>query len=69
MRAAEGIGDRKVFFACNDFQDVKSGETVDVDVWMAHHHGEFMPLRFAIHKVDGVARFTYQDDEIRYLDQ
>jgi len=68
-RARRSLGDEKVYFACNDFEDVKTGETVDVDVWMVRHHDDFVPARFAIHKVDGKPRFTYQDDEIQYLDE
>lgn len=53
----KGVG--RVYYACADFADVKTKETLDVDIWMAWGAGGLEPVQYALHKLDGKPRFEY----------
>lgn len=52
-----------VYFACNNFVSAE-GTIVDVDVWMARSGDKLAPLQMMIHKVSGIPRYTFRNDEI-----
>lgn len=54
----------KTYFACTDFKDTETGKTYDLDFWMKRVDGTLKVVETKIHKVDGVPRFTYKEDEI-----
>ncbi len=44
---------------CVDFEDVKTSEALDLDIWMARQGEHLLVQHFAIHQVDGTPRFRY----------
>ena len=61
----KGVG--RVYYACADFADVKTKETLDVDIWMAWVDGTWAPVQYALHALDGVPRFEYKARERQKL--
>lgn len=53
-----------IYFACTDFsvEDSEQYDSVDLDFWMKPSDGTLEPYKIRIHKVDGEARYTYEDD-------
>ncbi|MFB6355460.1 MAG: hypothetical protein ABEJ65_02970 [bacterium] len=55
---------KTIYFACTNFKVVgdETHSVVDLDFWMEAKGHHLEPYKIKIHKVDGEARFTYQDD-------
>jgi hypothetical protein len=50
------------YYSCADFKDLDTGETVDVDLEMENKDGALSVGDVSIHKVNGKARYTYDDN-------
>lgn len=61
-------GASEIYFGCADFKDVRSGDLLDVDVWVGMDGGELRPVQYLIHKVGKKLRFTYQPGELTKLE-
>jgi len=55
-------------FACHDFKDARTGQIVDVDVWMAREGSAWRPVQYLIHKVGGAERFRYEPHEMQAIE-
>ncbi|MCI0412301.1 hypothetical protein L0222_05795 [bacterium] len=54
------------YFACVDFK-AKDGAMLDVDFFLKNKDGKLVVTDSSIHKVDGTARYTYQEKGGVYL--
>ena len=54
--------DPKTYFACTDFKS-NDGHTVDVDFFMKDNGEKLVMSDASIHKVDGKARYTWQEKD------
>lgn len=64
VRIIEG----KTYFMCMDFHDTKSATVYDLDFWLEDNgDGGLKVVAEKVHKQDGVARFTYENDQISEL--
>ncbi len=50
-----------VYFACADFKE-KGGKMYDIDVFMKDQDGELVPTDVSVHKVEGVPRYTWAEE-------
>ena len=66
QRVHERVGKlstRDGYFSCADFNDQTSGEALDVDFWVTMQNGILQVTGSEIHKVNGQARFTYNEKD------
>ncbi|MCI0446821.1 hypothetical protein L0152_26925 [bacterium] len=54
--------DKSNYFACVDFK-AKDGTMVDVDFFLKSDNGKLNVTDTSVHKVDGVARYMYQEKD------
>ena len=54
-----------LFYSCTDMQDAKNGELLDLDFDVDASDGDSNVVDVRIHKVDGQARYTYDDNNNR----
>ncbi len=54
-----------LFYSCTDMKDVENGELLDLDFDVDVSGGDLKVVDVRIHKVDGEARYTYDDDDNR----
>lgn len=65
-----GVHDRigktgKLFYSCTDMRDTGSGELLDLDFDVKAKGNQLTVVDARIHKVDGQARYTYDDKDNR----
>jgi hypothetical protein len=53
------------YYSCADFKDTKTGESLDLDIDVAAEHGALKIVDVRIHKLEGNARYTYDDQDNR----
>jgi len=53
------------YYSCADFKDVNTGEMYDLDIDVADNDGVLSVADVRIHKVGGIARYTYDDNDNR----
>ncbi len=53
------------FYSCADFKDTKSGELLDLDIDVEDKGGKLNVVDVRIHKVEGEARYTYDEHDNR----
>ena len=53
------------YYSCADFEDIKSGDTLDLDIDVSYAEGTLEVADVRIHKLSGVARYTYDEDDNR----
>ncbi len=53
------------YYSCADFKDTESGEMLDLDLDVADSDGTLSVVDVRIHKVDGEARYTYDENDNR----
>ena len=51
--------------SCADFEDIESGDTLDLDIDVSYAEGTLEVADVRIHKLSGVARYTYDEDDNR----
>lgn len=53
------------YYSCADFQDVDSGELLDLDLDVADQNGQLKVVDVRVHKVGGKERYTYDANDNR----
>jgi len=53
------------YYSCADFKDSESGEMLDLDLDVEDKDGKLMVVDVRIHKLDGKARYTYDEKDNR----
>jgi len=61
------LSTRDGYFSCADFVDEESGETLDIDFWVTLKDGKLEVTGSEIHKVNGQARFTYNEKDEKIM--
>jgi hypothetical protein len=54
-----------LYYSCTDMKDTASGQTLDLDFDVSNESGQLEVVDTRIHKVDGNARYTYDDKNNR----
>ena len=55
----------ELYYSCTDMKDTASGQTLDLDFDVSNEGGQLEVVDTRIHKVDGKARYTYDDKDNR----
>ena len=55
----------ELYYSCTDMKDANSGQTLDLDFDVRNDQGRLSVVDTRIHKVDGKARYTYDDKDNR----
>ena len=55
----------ETYYACTDMRDTASGEQLDLDFDVESENGQLEVVDVRIHKVNGQARYTYDDQANR----
>ena len=54
-----------LYYACTDMRDAATGELLDLDFDVEGDGGQLDVVDARIHKVEGQARYTYDEDDNR----
>lgn len=66
VRVHERVGKTgDYYYSCTDMRDVASGELLDLDFDVEAEAGRLSVVDVRIHKLDGKARYTYDDKDNR----
>lgn len=66
VRVHERVGKTgDYYYSCADFKDVDSGESLDLDLDVADQNGTLQVADVRLHKVEGVPRYTYDENDNR----
>ena len=66
IRVHERVGKTgDYYYSCTDMKDVSSAEVLDLDFDIEASEGELSVVDVRIHKVNGQARYTYDDHDNR----
>lgn len=66
VRVHERVGKTgNLYYSCTDMKDTASGELLDLDFDVDASSGALNVVDVRIHKVDGTARYTYDDHDNR----
>lgn len=66
VRVHERVGKTgELYYSCTDMQDVNTGELLDLDFDVQASGGDLAVVESRIHKVDGNARYTYDEHDNR----
>ena len=66
VRVHERVGKTgELYYSCTDMKDKQTGQLLDLDFDVKAEGGNLSVVDTRIHKVDGKARYTYEDDGTR----
>ena len=66
LRVHERVGKTgDYYYSCADFEDTDSGDTLDLDIDVSFKDGNLEVADVRIHKLAGVARYTYDENDNR----
>jgi len=66
LRVHERVGKTgEYYYSCADFEDLDSGEQLDLDIDVQHKNGNLSVADVRIHKVSGEPRYTYDENDNR----
>ena len=66
IRVHERVGKTgDYYYSCADFEDIESGDTLDLDIDVSYAEDTLEVADVRIHKLSGVARYTYDEDDNR----
>ena len=55
----------ELYYACADFKDLDTNEVLDLDIDIRSRDGQFSVEEIHLHKVGGLARYTYDNNDNR----
>ena len=55
------------YYSCTDFKDVDTGQILDLDLDVEDKNGKLSVVDVRIHKVGGIERYTYDENDNRIL--
>jgi len=66
QRVHERVGKTgNYYYSCADFEDIGTGETLDLDIDVKDENGKLSVADVRIHKLNGKERYTYDENDNR----